>query len=310
MRGGLLRVRGVTTPPLATLRPLLARLQDLKRVRTPDTAGRSLAGAGFERAWAGLYGGRPVAHVVREEALRAAAAVELAGIDDAVLRDAGLTAEQSEEVFARAVRSAGQGLPPAVLELVLAGRLGADPGPAPADLRRLIDQPRAGATHPTKPRLMLDPPESHADHCYVVAVSAALLAPLYGADPAMPFLAGLAHHLHNVWLPDGGFAGEELLGDHLKPVMGRFTARALSLLPAALAGQVTAAFALLPAPDSPAAKAFHAADVLDRVLWMAVYEWAARFRLEQAMDDLELVHPGPTQAFLNEVLAAAGVWPR
>ncbi len=309
MRDGLLRVWGVTTPPLATLRPLLARLQDLKRVHTPDAV-ESLAGVGFLRAWGGLCAGRTITDVVREELLRAVAAVELAGIDDAVLRDAGLTVPQTADVYAKAVRLAGRGLPPAVVELVLSGQLFANRWPSPAALTRLCDQPRAGATHPTKPRLMLDPAESHADHCYVVAVSAALLAPLYGADPAMPFLAGLAHHLHNIWLPDGGFAGEELLGDHLKPVMDRFTERALAELPPPLADQVRAAFALLPAPDSPAAMAFHAADVLDRVLWMTQYERAATFRLGAAMDDLELVHPGPTQAFLNDVLAAAGVWPR
>jgi len=157
---------------------------------------------------------------------------------------------------------------------------------------------------------MLDPQESHADHCYVVGVSAALLAMTAGVDPAAPYLAGLSHHLHNIWLPDGGFAGEELLGEHLQPVMATLTARALESLTPELATEVRAAFTLLPAPDSPAAQAFHAADVLDRVLWMGVYESAATFRLTQAMDDLELVHPGPTQAFLNDVLAAAGVWPR
>ena len=302
----------MSTPPLAGLRPLLTRLQDLKRIRTPDTAGRSLAGVGFLRAWGRLCAGGSVTDVAVGEAARAVAAVELAGIDAAVLRDAGLTPDDIVAVLRRAVAAGGRDLGPSrVSDLVgaLAVEQESAAGP-PAAFARLLDQPRAGATHPTKPRLMLDPPESHADHCYVVAVSAALLAPLYGADPGPPFLAGLGHHLHNIWLPDGGFAGEELLGEHLKPVMDRFTARGLGALPPELAEQVRAAFALLPLPDSPGAAAFHAADVLDRVLWMGVYEQAAAFRLSQAMDDLELVHPGPTRAFLNEVLAAAGVWPR
>jgi 5'-deoxynucleotidase YfbR-like HD superfamily hydrolase len=310
VRLGRLRVRGVSTPPLATLRPLLGRLQDLKRVRTPDTAGRSLAAGGFARAWAALAAGEPVRTVAVRETAASVAATELAGIDAAVLRAGALADADVRGVFRRAVTAAGRDIDPAFLEELLAAD---PPGPArppPAFVARLADQPRAGATHPTKPRLMLDPPESHADHCYIVAVSAALLAPLYGADPTAPFLAGLAHHLHNVWLPDGGFAGEELLGEHLKPVMARFTARALEQVPAGLARQVEAAFDLLPSPDTPAAKAFHAADVLDRVLWMTGYERAATFRLGVAMDDLELVHPGPTQAFLNEVLLAAGVWPR
>ena len=303
----------MTAPPLSLLRPLLTRLQDLKRVRTPDSGG-SLAGTGFLRAWGQLNAGVPVIDVALREAARAVAAVELAGIDAAVLSDAGLSPGHVEGVFARAIRAGGSALPAAALEALLRAvpALARDPGdpPPPAALARLADQPRAGATHPTKPRLMLDPPESHADHCYVVAVSAALLATARGVDPAAPFLAGLSHHLHNIWLPDGGFAGEELLGEHLQPVVATLTARALGLLPPRLADEVRASHRLLPAPDSPEAQAFHAADVLDRVLWMGVYEAAATFRLTRAMDDLELVHPGPTREFLNEVLAAAGVWPR
>lgn len=306
----------MSTLPLSQLRPLLTRLQDLKRVRTPDTAPRSLAEAGFLRAWGLLNAGVSATDVVCTECARAVAAVELAGIDAAVLSDAGLSPAEVEGVYGRAIRAGGRALPAPALDALLEAvpdlvrDSAADEPQAPREFARLADQPRAGATHPTKPRLMLDPPESHADHCYVVAVSAALLALTAGVDPAAPFLAGLGHHLHNVWLPDGGFAGEELLGEHLQPVMAALTARALGLLTPALAAQVRAAFALLPAPHSPEAQAFHAADVLDRVLWMGVYEAAATFRLSQAMDDLELVHPGPTQAFLNDSLAAAGVWPR
>ena len=50
----------MTEFPLAQLRPLLTRLQDLKRVRTPDSRG-SLAGAGFLRAWGQLNAGVPAA---------------------------------------------------------------------------------------------------------------------------------------------------------------------------------------------------------------------------------------------------------
>ena len=307
------------TADLAALRPLLGRLQDLKRIRTPDWGGDrawSFAQHRFCLAWGHLSTRQP-ADVAVFEAIRAVAATELAGIDATVLADAGLPADQIEGVYGQAVRAATAGLPQAVVDSLLAAVpaavgwsfLGPEPW-APDAYVRLTAQPRAGATHPTKPRLLLDPAESHADHCYVVAVSAALLALAGGTDPARPFLAGLAHHLHNVWLPDAGYAGEELLAEHLRPVVDRLTTRALALLPPPLAAAVVSSFALLPAPDSPEAEAFHAADVLDRVLWMEGYERAARFRLTQAMDDLELVHPGPTQAFLNGVLAAAGVWPR
>ncbi len=60
---------------------------------------------------------------------------------------------------------------------------------------------------------MFEPPENHAEHCLAVAVYGVLLAPRYGADPSVVFLAGLAHHLHNARLPDSGFTGEALLGD-------------------------------------------------------------------------------------------------
>jgi 5'-deoxynucleotidase YfbR-like HD superfamily hydrolase len=302
------------TPHLAPLRPLLARLQDLKRVRTADAPARSLADRWFARAWGDLAAGADPAAVARRETAAAAAAVELAGIDPGVLRRGGLDDRAIEDVFRAAVRRAAPDpeaearLAAAVPDLVRG--LGRHDRTAPGFTVRLKDQPRAGATHPTKPRLVLDPPESHAAHCYVVAVSAALLAGPYGADPTAPFLAGLGHHLHNARLPDAGFAGEELLGEHLRPLADRFAAEALDELPPALADRVTAALERTRTPDEPEGKAFHAADVLDRVLWMEGYEKAAAFRLAYAMDDLELVHPGPTQAFLNEVLTAAGVWPR
>ena len=65
----------------------------------------------------------------------------------------------------------------------------------------------------------------------IVAVYGALLADDVGADPADAFLLGLAHHLHNAVLPDAGFAGEILLGDHLEPVLERLTERELATLP-------------------------------------------------------------------------------
>ncbi len=71
----------------------------------------------------------------------------------------------------------------------------------------LAAQPRAGATRPGHPRVILEPAENHAEHCAVVAVNGVLAAGVFGADPAGPFLTGLAHHLHNAYLPDAGDAG-------------------------------------------------------------------------------------------------------
>jgi len=133
-----------------------------------------------------------------------------------------------------------------------------------------------------------------------VAVIGALLAEQ--GDRATPFLCGLAHHLHNAWLPDAGFAGETALGEHLEPVMARFTQRALGQLPEP--GPVREALRCVNADDTAAARAFNAADVLDRVLELRFHARAAAFDLDVAVHDYEVVHEGPLQAFGMEVLRA------
>ena len=297
--------------PLSPLRPLLARLTDLKRVRTPDSGGESLAATGFRRAWAALVAGEePRAVALRETAL-AVAATELAGIDADVLRAGGLTVEAALAVQQKALAVAAMQVEPLLVAELHSALESVSPalgGAQPAFVDRLARQPRAGATHPTKQRLILEPPESHADHCYSTAVMAVLVGPWAGdSGYGRAFVCALSHHLHNAALPDAGFAGEALLGQHLEPVMARFTEVALHQLPADLARAVREARELLPYPDSAAAKAFHAADVLDRVLEMVHYDRVAQFRTQQALGDLELVHAGPLRAFQNEVLTAAGV---
>ncbi len=180
-------------------------------------------------------------------------------------------------------------------------------GPVPPFVDALCRQPRAGATCPGRPRLVVEPPESHGDHCLTTAVYGALLAPVFGADPVPPFLVGLAHHLHNVALPDAGFAGEVLLGAHLEPVIATLERRELDALPSALALRLQDVLLLRADASVPEAQAFHAADVLDRVLQVHHHARAAAFTASQALVDLELVHEGPVQGFHDEVLAAAGL---
>jgi len=74
-----------------------------------------------------------------------------------------------------------------------------------------------------------------------------------------------------------------------------------------LRDRVAAALQEIAAAATPNARAFHAADVVDRVLQMRHYARAAAFTLDQALDDLDLVHPGPVQSFHHEVLAAAAL---
>ena len=301
----------MTAVPLSPLRPLFARLTDLKRIRTPDHGRESLATVGFRRAWAALVAGDDPRQVALRETALALAATELGGIDANVLESAGLTAAEALAVARRALARATDPVGPwlvAELDAALADPLPVTVGPQPAFVDRLAHQPRAGAAYPAKPRLILEPPESHADHCYCVAVIAVVLGPWAGESAYHPaFLAGLSHHLPNAALPDAGIAGEELLGDYLAPVMARFTDVALNQLPPELATQVRAARDLIPYPDSPAAKCFHAADILDRVLQLAHHDRVAQFRVQQAPSDLELVPAGPSRAFQNEVLIAAGV---
>ena len=181
-------------------------------------------------------------------------------------------------------------------------------GTAPPALAAVLcRQPRAGATAPGRARLVVEPPESHGDHCFTVAAYGVLLAPVFGADPVAPFLVGLAHHLHNVALPDAGFAGEVLLGDALEPLIARLEERELAALPPDLAARLRDVLALRADAQAPESRAFHAADVLDRVLQVHHHARAAAFTADQALDDLELVHAGPVQAFHLDVLAAAGL---
>ncbi|GAC1345325.1 MAG: hypothetical protein NVSMB18_24800 [Acetobacteraceae bacterium] len=292
---------------LAELVPLAAELGDLKRVR--DASGPdSLASRLFRRGWGALVAGQDPAEVALETTADALAAARLGGIDAGVLAEIGLSGPATASVLLRSFDEVAASIDAGLAEM-LRLHLGHEPwpGPAPAFAEALIRQPRAGATCPGKPRIILEPPEGHGDHCLVVAVLACILAPRYGADPATAFLAGMAHHLHNATLPDSGFAGEILLGEHLDGIIARLFERELKTLPGALAGETRAALALIRDAEAPVGRAFHAADVIDRVLQMRHYDQVAQFTTRQALEDMDLVHAGPTQAFHQAVLRKAGL---
>lgn len=300
---------------LAPLRSLVGEINDLKRIRVAGRGG-SLADQGFVRSWADLIGGQAPGAVAGREVASAVASARLGGIDAATLADAGLDQDEAAAIFRAAIGELvgplGSGwtgrFDPALA--TLADPAGCRPrvAPLPDFVGRLREQPRAGATRPGHARLVLEPPENHAEHCYITAVYAGLVAPSFGADVGVAFLAGLAHHFHNAYLPDSGFTGEELLGPHLLPIMERFTDRAIGQLPAHLVEPVRAARAALPDATTPEGRAFHAGDVIDRVLQMEQYARVAAFRTRQALQDLDLVHPGPVQAFHQDILAALGLW--
>jgi len=287
--------------------PLAVELCDLKRVRdssSPD----SLASRLFRRGWGALLAGVAVDVVAMAITADAAAAARLGGIDRPVLHACGLDDAAATAVLERSFDEVA-GPVSRVFATQLRPLLGTltAAGPAPAFAEALIRQPRAGATCPGKPRIVLEPPENHGDHCLVVAVLAAMLAPHYDADPATAFLSGMAHHLHNATLPDSGFAGEILLGDHLTPILRRLFDQELATLPGPLSATTRRALDGIADAETPAGRAFHAADVIDRVMQMRHYDRVAAFTVDQALDDMDLVHAGPTQAFHHAVLAEAGL---
>ena len=292
---------------LRALRPLLGEIGDAKRVRVAAAPG-SLAEQAFARAWARLAEGEDPEPVALSETAAAVARARLAGIDADVLRAAGLTGAEALGVLQRSFDEVTGALPDGLRARLREALPLVRPAVAAPSLVAVLNrQPRAGATCPGVPRIMVEPPESHGDHCFTVAVYGVLLSGAFGSDPVSPFLVGLAHHLHNVALPDAGFAGEVLLGEHLPRVLATLEERELAGLPTPLAHRLRAVLPLRDDAAAPASQAFHAADVLDRVLQVHHHARAAAFTAGQALDDLELVHAGPVQGFHDGVLAAAGL---
>lgn len=292
---------------LAGFAGLAAELADLKRIRDargPDSVATRL----FRRAWAALAAGEDPGEIALGTTADALAACRLGGIDQEVMTRAHMDGAAAMDVMRRSFDQVAGAVEPG-LRAALRGMLGqgTEYGDAPAFAEALIRQPRAGATCPGKPRIVLEPPEMHGDHCLVVAVLGACVAPRFGAEPVPVFLAGMAHHLHNAVLPDSGFAGEVLLGEHLKPVMNYLFALELSTLPEVLAAGVRGALDEIGDASTAVGQAFHAADVMDRVLEMRHFDRVARFTVDQALDDLQLVHAGPVQAFHQAVLREAGL---
>ncbi len=309
---------GVTPPPrdsgnLTDAAALAGVLADLKRIRDARSQD-SLAVRAFRAAWQALCAGESCDRVADCITADAVAATRLGALDNEVLHASGLA--DPSRILLGAYDAAASNLPESArLRLRQhVAQLSDESWPAravaglPGFVESLAGQPRAGATCPGKPRIILEPAESHADHCLVVAVIGVTLSETYGADPAIVFLAGLAHHLHNASLPDSGFAGEILLGDQLAPLMQTLFAREIATLPPHLVQPVRAALAVIADAATPEGRAFHAADVIDRVQQMRHYERVASFRARQALEDLNLVHEGPVQAFHHAVLAQAGLW--
>jgi 5'-deoxynucleotidase YfbR-like HD superfamily hydrolase len=284
---------------------LLGEIGSLKRVRAANRDG-SLAEQGFRRAWAALVAGADPAAVALHETARALAATRLSAIDADVLRAGGMSVSSAAALLRRTVHDVSQdaGLANGA-ELADAVAARDQPREPPAFAFALCNQPRAGVTALGRRRLVLEPAESHGDHCFVVAVYAVLLADGRQADRAACFMAGLSHHLHNADLPDAGFAGEVTLGHELEPLVTAFHERVLMQLDRPLRDRARAAARHALEIETAEGRAVVAADVLDRVLQMRHFQQAADFTLDHALDELDLVHAGPLQAYGKATVKAA-----
>lgn len=283
-------------------------LNDLKRIHSAGRQG-SAATRMFQDAWSVLVAGSTPLDTASWITARALAAARLGDLDRTVLIGAGVSRPETNEILLRAVEAvAGPILAPT--RLLVEQGLALRPllsQSCPDFVAALSQQPRAGITCPGKPRILLEPGENHADHCLMVAVYGVMLSPLYGADPARVFLAGLAHHFHNAGMPDSGFTGEMLLGPHLETLMAYHTALCLHQLAPELRAEVERARAILPDAGTPDGRAFHAADVLDRVLQLNQYMRAAALTPQTMLGEMELVHAGPVKSFQDDVLRQAGL---
>ncbi|MBP0445877.1 hypothetical protein J8J14_13960 [Roseomonas sp. SSH11] len=290
--------------PPARILGLLRELGELKRIRSAAHEG-SIAERHFAAAWAALASGRSPDETWRAATASALAATRLGDIDGRVLATLGIERGGAEAILARALDEAAEEIDPALrAELRALPDAEAAPPPFVAQLAR---QPRAGVTCPGRPRLLLEPPENHAEHCLITAVYGVILAPFYGARPGIVFLASLAHHLHNAIIPDSGFAGEVLLGEQLEPAFARATEMALAGLPDAVAEKVREARRILPDAGTPEGRAFHAADTLDRVLQIEQHLRAGKATMRYVLQDMELVHAGPVRGFQDRLLSAMGL---
>ncbi|MGB7407386.1 MAG: HD domain-containing protein [Pontixanthobacter sp.] len=288
--------------------PLLRELGDLKRIHSAGRDG-SIATRMFEGGWAAWLNGDDGSDIAYRSMAAALAAARLGDLDYGKLQELGLTEKECITVLHRAIDELSAPLDPELCgqlkdragEPVRKGR------ELPGAIVFLRDQPRAGVTGPGRPRIMLQPEENHAEHSFIVAMYAGLLAPFYDADPAEAFWHGMIHHLHSAAMPDAGFTGEVLLGDRLDGVIERARELALEQLSESVAATCRDHLVAIADDTSPAARAFHAADVIDRVIEIEQHLKRGTVTMDLVLDDYGLVHDGPVKSFHDLVLREIGL---
>ncbi len=293
---------------LAALVPLFREIGNLKRIHAANLDNESFAARLFRQAWSAIVGGAEAREVAVEITKDAVVGANLGAIDGEILRLAGLNGTEIETILRRAFDAVA-----APIEKDLRSEMydkitvqnEFSENKTPHFVGLLTAQPRSGATKSGAPKLIFDAPENHAEHSIIVGVYAVLLAPLYAADLETVFFAALTHHFHNAYLPDSGFAGEENLGEFLPAIFDAFRRKCLAEVPEHLHEKITHSLKIIETADTPEAKAFHAADVVDRVLQMRHHAETNEFTLRYALEEAELVHAGAIQDFHYEVLRAS-----
>ena len=101
IRGGDVEIEPRESARLAAMRPLLERLNDLKRIRVAGRDG-SLMDQAFTRAWSRVVGGEAWEDIAWSEAARAVAAVRLAGLDIETMQAHGLSRAEALSAAAAA----------------------------------------------------------------------------------------------------------------------------------------------------------------------------------------------------------------
>lgn len=239
-------------------------------------------------------------------------AARLGAITPSVLLDVGINRDSMVEIFKNSIRL-HRSLPSPLLNSLLDACTNVERTfiksnePILEWVERLTHTPRAGATCPGKPRIVLEPPEMHSDHCVMVATYGYILADAFGANRQDVWLIGLCHHLHNAFLPDAGFTGEKLLGDHLANIIDQQRVRVLNTFSPFYKEKVLYLFDEVNNIESALFKAFTAADTIDRIIQMEYYERSARFKTIDALSDFNLVHEGAAQDFQHVLLDSIGI---
>ena len=295
-------------PLSPTLLPRLRELGDLKRIRSAGKDG-TIATRLFRSGWSAWLDGGDAQDIAYRAMAQALAAARLGDLDWATLGQLGIEKGDRRTILHRGIAEVRSGL-----DDNLVGRLEAaverplpPSGSSRSFLDALCEQPRAGVTGPGKPRIMLQPEENHAEHSFIVALYAGLLAPAFDADPARAFWHGMIHHLHSAAMPDAGYTGEVLLGDLLGEVIDNARELALADLPARHAEICRDHLATIADDATPSARAFHAADVIDRVVEIEQHLKRTSVTMPLVLNDYGLVHDGPVKAFHDQVLAEIGL---